>query len=165
MRDSLCFIIENINGDIIVIDGVFRKVVVVDSDGCDRFIYQCCRDFYDFKELFQDEKFVKYGWIFLKRKVFKFICICNDFLGYILVGDICYEDLSIYFLDKDGKFLVKLLICECLNLRVLCVDDRNNLYVGDYRKINIYIYLLDIIIKEYDSLLIEFELKLKVIQI
>lgn len=84
-------------------------------------------------------------------------------MGYILVGDICYEDLSIYFLDKDGKFLVKLLICEYLNLRVLCVDDRNNLYVGDYRKINIYIYLLDIIIKEYDSLLIEFELKLKVI--
>lgn len=45
----------------------------------------------------------------------------------------------------------------------MCVDDRNNLYVGDCSKINIYIYLLDIVIKEYDSFLIEFELKLKVI--
>lgn len=79
------------------------------------------------------------------------------------MGGNCYEDLSIYFFDKDGKFLVKLLIYWCINLSVLCVDDRNNLYVGDCSKINIYIYLLDIVIKEYDSFLIEFELKLKVI--
>lgn len=39
MLDNLCFIIENINGDIIVIDSVLRKVFVVDSDGCYWFIY------------------------------------------------------------------------------------------------------------------------------
>lgn len=164
-RDSPCLITENINGDIIATDGVFRKVVAVDSDGRDRFTYQCCSDPQDFKELFQDERFVKYGWISSKRKVFEPIGICNDLSGHILVGDTCYEDPSIHLLDKDGKFIAKLLTHECLNLRALCVDDRNNLYVGDYRKINIYTYLSDTTTKEHDSPLIESELKPKAIQI
>lgn len=164
-RDIPCLITENINGDIIATDGVFRKVVAVDSDGRDRFTYQCCSDPQDFKELFQDEEFVKYGWISSQRKVFNPIGICNDLLGHILVGDTCYIDPSIHLLDKDGKFLAKLLTHECLNLRALCVDDRNNLYVGDYRKINIYTYLSDTTTKEHDSPLIESELKPKTIQI
>lgn len=162
MMHSPCIITENINGDIIATNGVLRKVVAVDSDGRDRFTYQCCSDPQDFKELFQDKEFVKYGFV---SKDFNPISICNDLSGHILVGDTCYEDLSIHLLDKDGKFLAKLLTHECLNLRALCVDDRNNLYVGNYGKINIYSYLSDTTTNEHDSPLIESELKPKAIQI
>lgn len=165
MRNSPCLITENINGDIIATDGVFRKVFAVDSDGRDRFTYQSCSDHQDFKELFQDEKFLKYGRVSSQRKVFNPKGICNDLSGHILVGDPCYEDPSIHLLDKDGKFLAKLLTHKCLNLRALCVDDRNNLYVGNYSKINIYTYLSDTTTKEHDSPLMESELKPKAIQI
>lgn len=160
-----CPITENINGDIIATDCVLRKVFAVDSDGRDRFTYQCFRDPHYFKELFEDEDFIRYERHSFQRKLFNPIGICNDLSGHILVGDNCYEDPSIHLLDKDGKFLAKLLTHRRLNRSALCVDDRNNLYVGNYSKINIYTYLSDTTTKEHDSPLIESELKPKAIQI
>lgn len=165
MSDSPCPITENINGDIIATDSVLRKVFAVDSDGRHRFTYQCCSDSHYFKELFKEEDFIMYRWHSFQRKLFNPIGICNDLSGHILVGDNCYEDPSIHLLDKDGKFLAKLLTHRRLNLSALCVDDRNNLYVGDCSKINIYTYLSDTATKEHDSPLIESELKPKAIQI
>lgn len=163
MLNSACPITENINGDIIATDGVFRKVVAVDSDGRHRFTYQCYSDPHDFEEFFEDENSVKYGWF--RRKSFNSIGICNDLSGRILVGDNCYKDPSVHLLDKDGKILAKLLTHRRLNLSALCVDNRNNLYVGGCNKINIYTYLSDTITKEHDNPLIESELKPKAIQI
>lgn len=165
MSDNPCPITENINGDIIATDSVLRKVFAVDSDGRHRFTYQCCSDPHYFKELFEDEDFIMYRLHSFQRKLFNPIGICNDLSGHILVGDNCYEDPSIHLLDKDGKFLAKLLTHRRLNLSALCVDDRNNLYVGDCSKINIYTYLSDTATKEHDSPLIESELKPKAIQI
>lgn len=159
MWDSPCPITENINGDIIATDGVLRKVVAVDSDGHHRFTYQCYGDPNDLKY------FVMYGRDSFQRKCFNLIGICNDLSGHILVGDNYYKDPSIHLLDKDGKILAKLLTYRHLNWSALCVDDRNNLYVGDCSRINIYTYLSDTTTKEHDSPLIESESKPKAIQI
>ncbi|XP_061167719.1 tripartite motif-containing protein 2-like [Saccostrea echinata] len=110
------YITENINGDICTSDHS-NGVVVVNKSGQHRFSY---RD--------QKSEFKPYG-------------ICTDVLGHILV---CYG-VSVQLLDQDGQFLSLLLTqqqgVECP--RGVCVDDENNLYVGqrDIIILTVYNYL------------------------
>lgn len=73
--------------------------------------------------------------------------ICTDVYRHILVADCHFNNSSIHILDQDGKFLLVLLStqeCENIQFLALCVDDKNNLYVGDEGKqIKVYKYLKD----------------------
>ncbi|XP_062579527.1 uncharacterized protein LOC134241499 [Saccostrea cucullata] len=117
------YITENINGDICTSD--FNKdyykmaVVVVNKSGQHRFSYTG-----------QDSLFSPFG-------------ICTDVLGHILVCDI-YSN-TVHLLDQDGQFLFLLLTPQrgipypCS----VCVDDENNLYVGQQytNTLTVYKYL------------------------
>ncbi|XP_062584958.1 uncharacterized protein LOC134246587 [Saccostrea cucullata] len=112
------YIIENINGDICTSDFYKEAVVVVNKSGQHRFSYTG-----------QELEFSPYG-------------ICTDVLGHILVCDRFIN--SVHLLDQDGQFLLLLLTSqqevECP--RILCVDDENNLYVGQVtNKLTVYKYL------------------------
>ncbi|XP_052677262.1 uncharacterized protein LOC128158449 [Crassostrea angulata] len=112
------YITENINGDVCVSDYT-NAVVVVDKSGQHRFSYKG-----------QGSGFDPYG-------------ICTDVLGHILVCDINSE--TVHLLDQDGQFLSLLLTeqqgVECP--RSVCVDDENNLWVGQYgtNTVTVYKYL------------------------
>lgn len=86
---------------------------------------------------------------------FNFLGLCNDIFGYILVFDFDY--LCVYLFDINGYCLVKFLIYR-FYLNVMCVDEKNNLYVGCVNIIDVYIYLLDIVIIEYDVMVIDFDI-------
>eukprot|EP00105_Crassostrea_gigas_P031169 XP_011453768.1 PREDICTED: uncharacterized protein LOC105346756 [Crassostrea gigas] len=124
------YITENINGDICTSDYIKNVVVVVNKSGQHRFSYTG-----------QGPDFRPYG-------------ICTDLLGHILVGSISSYLFSmlgyrnnVYLLDQDGQFLSTLLTqkqvehCPCS----LCVDDENNLHIGDYlffdNTVTVYKYL------------------------
>ncbi|XP_062609480.1 tripartite motif-containing protein 2-like [Saccostrea cucullata] len=112
------YITENINGDICV-SNRSRLVVVVNKSGKHRFSYTG-----------QGSDFYPYG-------------ICTDVLGHILVCD-GYSD-TVHLLDQDGQFL-SLLLTEQQGVyrpRSVCVDDENNLYVGQYdtNTLTVYKYL------------------------
>ncbi|XP_052683018.1 uncharacterized protein LOC128163452 [Crassostrea angulata] len=113
------YITENINGDILVSD--FRKnaVVVVNKLGQHRFSYTG-----------QVPVFNPYG-------------ICSDVLGHILVCGF-YSD-TVDLLDQDGQFL-SLLLTKQQGLQYpssLCVDDENNLILGqrNTNTVTVYKYL------------------------
>uniref|UniRef100_A0A8W8LRX9 B box-type domain-containing protein n=1 Tax=Magallana gigas TaxID=29159 RepID=A0A8W8LRX9_MAGGI len=112
------YITENINGDVCVSDYNKHAVVVVDKSGQHRFSYTG-----------QGSGLGPYG-------------ICTDVLGHILVCD----DISatVHFLDKDGQFLSLLLTPQQgvdYPLSV-CVDDENNLWVGQLTNtVTVYKYL------------------------
>eukprot|EP00105_Crassostrea_gigas_P013578 XP_011429931.1 PREDICTED: tripartite motif-containing protein 2 [Crassostrea gigas] len=95
---------ENINGDVCVSDYNNDTVVVVDKSGQHRFSYTG-----------QRSEFNPYG-------------ICTDVLGHILVCD----GLTVHLLDQDGQFLSLLLTSQqgVKFPRSVCVDDENNLWVG-----------------------------------
>jgi streptogramin lyase len=110
------YITENINGDICVSDD---EVVVVNKSGQYRFSYTG-----------QGSRFNPHG-------------ICTDVLGHILV---CDDDSdTVHLLDQDGQFLSLLLLQQhgvrCLSS--VCLDDENNLYVGQYgtNTVTVYKYL------------------------
>nr|XP_022308005.1 uncharacterized protein LOC111114007 [Crassostrea virginica] len=115
------YITENkINGDIVVSDEEKRALVVVGRSGRHRF---------DYRGHSTDESFHPRG-------------VCTDILGRILV--IHVEGNSkrstvylISLLDQEGRFLTKLLK-ERQELRCLCVDDKNNIYVGCNDKIKVF---------------------------
>nr|XP_011426745.2 uncharacterized protein LOC105327813 isoform X1 [Crassostrea gigas]XP_034305783.1 uncharacterized protein LOC105327813 isoform X1 [Crassostrea gigas]XP_034305785.1 uncharacterized protein LOC105327813 isoform X1 [Crassostrea gigas] len=112
------FITENINGDVCVSDH-YSGVVVVDKSGQHRFSYTG-----------QGSWFRPYG-------------ICTDVLGHILVCD-TYID-TVHLLDQDGRFL-SLLLTQQQGIkysRSVCVDDENNLWVGqlDNNTVKVYKYL------------------------
>ncbi|XP_034304645.2 tripartite motif-containing protein 3 [Magallana gigas] len=112
------YITENINGDVCVSDH-YSGVVVVDKSGQHRFSYTG-----------QGSWFRPYG-------------ICTDVLGHILVCD-TYSD-TVHLLDQDGQFL-SLLLTEQQGLKYpysVCVDDENNLWVGQYdtNTVTVYKYL------------------------
>jgi streptogramin lyase len=100
------YITENINGDVCVSDYDVDTVVVVNESGRHRFSYTG-----------QGSRFSPYG-------------ICTDVLGHILVCDGVSN--TVHLLDQDGQFLSLLLTSQhgvhgpCS----VCVDDENNLYVG-----------------------------------
>ncbi|XP_062612355.1 uncharacterized protein LOC134274117 [Saccostrea cucullata] len=108
------YITENINGDICTSD-LSRVVVVVNKSGQHRFSYKG-----------QESGFNPYG-------------ICTDVLGHILVCD----NYKIHLLDQDGQFLSLLITPERrINPTSACVDDENNLYVGDFStKVTVCKYL------------------------
>ncbi|XP_065938679.1 tripartite motif-containing protein 3 [Magallana gigas] len=112
------YITENINGDVCVSDYNKHAVLVVDKSGQHRFSYTG-----------QGSGLGPYG-------------ICTDVLGHILVCDDISE--TVHFLDKDGQFLSLLLTSQQgvdYPLSV-CVDDENNLWVGQLTNtVTVYKYL------------------------
>ncbi|XP_062616521.1 uncharacterized protein LOC134278216 [Saccostrea cucullata] len=112
------YITENINGDICT-STLNKGVVVVNKSGQHRFSYTG-----------QGSEFYPHG-------------ICTDVLGHILVCDGYSKTVDL--LDQDGQFL-SLLLTQQQGVkypRSVCVDDENNLYVGqDYTNtLTIYKYL------------------------
>uniref|UniRef100_A0A8W8LQ51 B box-type domain-containing protein n=1 Tax=Magallana gigas TaxID=29159 RepID=A0A8W8LQ51_MAGGI len=111
------YITENINGDVCVSDANKHAVVVVDKSGQHRFSYTR-----------QGSEFNPYG-------------ICTDVLGHILVCDDISE--TVHLLDQDGQFL-SLLLAEQQGVGwpcSVCVDDENNLWVGQSIINTVYKYL------------------------
>ncbi|XP_052685924.1 tripartite motif-containing protein 2-like [Crassostrea angulata] len=100
------YITENINGDICTSDLVKHAVVVVNKSGQHRFSYTG-----------QGSKFRPWG-------------LCTDLLGHILVCD--HHSDTVDLLDQDGQFLC-LLLTKQQGITCpysMCVDDENNLIVG-----------------------------------
>ncbi|XP_065939428.1 tripartite motif-containing protein 3 [Magallana gigas] len=114
-------ITENINGDVCVSDYYKRAVVVVDKSGQHRFSYTG-----------QGSLFDPYG-------------ICTDVLGHILVCNIYVFSQTVHLLDQDGQFLCLLLTSQqgVKRPRSVCVDDENNLWVGQdiTNTVTVYRYL------------------------
>ncbi|XP_062620717.1 uncharacterized protein LOC134282330 [Saccostrea cucullata] len=114
------YITENINGDIWTSDTV--KVVVVNKSGKHRFNYRGHQSHY----------FNPKG-------------ICTDILGHVLVCNSSLFRPSVHLLDQDGQFLSLLLTKEhnIHDPRSVCVDDKHNLYLGQYgrNKIRVYKYI------------------------
>ncbi|XP_052678871.1 tripartite motif-containing protein 5-like [Crassostrea angulata] len=113
------YITENINDDVCVSDNNKPAVVVVDKSGNHRFSYTGQRSLFN-----------PYG-------------ICTDVLGHILVCDERSE--KVHLLDQDGQFLSLLLTSQqgVKYPRSVCVDDENNLWVGQYpiNIVTVYKYL------------------------
>ncbi|XP_022342525.2 uncharacterized protein LOC111136166 [Crassostrea virginica] len=111
------YITENINGDICTSYFGNRAVVVVNKSGQHRFSYTG-----------QGSGFYPYG-------------ICTDVLGHILV---CYDSFigsAVHLLDQDGGFLSVILSPQGITFpRGVCVDDENNLYVGQYKTNTVTVY-------------------------
>ncbi|XP_052678009.1 uncharacterized protein LOC128159018 [Crassostrea angulata] len=113
------YITENINGDVCVSDYHKHAVVVVDKSGQHRFSYTG-----------QRSRFNPYG-------------ICTDVLGHILVCDKISK--TVHLLDQDGQFLSLLLASQQgIDYPIsVCVDDENNLWVGQWlsNTVTVYKYL------------------------
>ncbi|XP_011423245.3 E3 ubiquitin-protein ligase TRIM45-like [Magallana gigas] len=113
------YITENINGDICTSDSLQCAVVVVNKSGKHRFSY------------------TGQGPMFSPRGV------CTDLLGHILVCD--YYSDTVYLLDQDGQFLCLLLTPQqwVKHPYSVCVDDENNLIVGQRttNTVTVYKYL------------------------
>ncbi|XP_034312245.2 uncharacterized protein [Magallana gigas] len=111
------FITENINGDICTSNYLNKHdVVVVSKSGQHMFSYTG-----------QWSKFNPYG-------------ICTDLLGHIIVCNGMGSTVDI--LDQGGQFLSLLLTEQrgMIGPRSLCVDDENNLLVGQYNTNTVTVY-------------------------
>uniref|UniRef100_K1PBA0 Tripartite motif-containing protein 2 n=1 Tax=Magallana gigas TaxID=29159 RepID=K1PBA0_MAGGI len=110
------YITENINGDVCVSDYRKHAVVVVDKSGQHRFSYTG-----------QRSNFNPFG-------------ISTDVLGHILVCDD-----TVHLLDQDGQFLSLLLTNQqgVYSPCSVCVDDENNLWLGQNitNRVAVYKYL------------------------
>nr|XP_022300954.1 uncharacterized protein LOC111109164 [Crassostrea virginica] len=106
LYSSPYYITENINGDICTSDIRNDKVVVVNKSGQHRFSYTG-----------QGSGFFPCG-------------ICTDVLCHILVCDILSN--TVHLLDQDGGFLSVILSSQhwIMYPRGVCVNEENNLYVG-----------------------------------
>ncbi|XP_052677515.1 uncharacterized protein LOC128158626 [Crassostrea angulata] len=114
------YITENINGDVCVSDFNKHAVVVVNKSGQHRFSYTG-----------QGSRLNPFG-------------ICTDVLGHILVCDRISD--TVHLLDQDGQFLSLLLTSQkkVEDPRSVCVDDANNLWVGQRwftNAVTVYKYL------------------------
>nr|XP_022340402.1 E3 ubiquitin-protein ligase TRIM71-like [Crassostrea virginica] len=113
------YITENINGDICTSDYNKHAVVVVNKSGQHRFSYTG-----------QGSEFNPFG-------------ICTDVLDHILVCDLASE--SVHLLHQDGGFLSIILSPQqgIKYPRDVCVDDENNLYLGQWNTntVSVYKYL------------------------
>eukprot|EP00105_Crassostrea_gigas_P026649 XP_011447675.1 PREDICTED: uncharacterized protein LOC105342428 [Crassostrea gigas] len=113
------YITENTNGDVCVSDFHKQAVVVVNKSGQHRFSYTG-----------HGSRFYPYG-------------ICTDVLGHILLCD--YTSQTVHLLDQDGQFL-SLLLTPQQGVKYpcsVCVDDENNLWVGqrETHTVTVYKYL------------------------
>lgn len=130
-------ITENTNGDIVTI--VDNQVVAFKSDGQHKFTYPG----------------VHYGSEFYRSG------LCNDSFGHILVGDISFCDPPcVHLLNINGHLLAILPIqgpYQGLHLNALCVDEKNNLYVGRFNRIDVYTYLSDTTVTEHEATVIDSE--------
>nr|XP_022342734.1 uncharacterized protein LOC111136281 [Crassostrea virginica] len=110
------FITENINGNICTSDYYKDAVVVVNKSGQHRFSYTG-----------QGSGFCPYG-------------ICTDVLGHILVCEGLNN--TVHLLDQDGGFLSVILSSQqgINGPRGVCVDDENNLLVGQYLTNTVIVY-------------------------
>nr|XP_022341352.1 uncharacterized protein LOC111135510 isoform X1 [Crassostrea virginica] len=110
------YISENINGDICTSDYDKRAVVVVNKYGQHRFSYTG-----------QGSGFFPWG-------------ICTDVLGHILVCDIYSK--SVHLLDQDSGFQSFILSSQqaITSPFCLCMDDKNNLYVGQDNTNTVTVY-------------------------
>ncbi|XP_078318935.1 uncharacterized protein LOC144620856 [Crassostrea virginica] len=113
------YITENINGDICTSDNGIKAVVVVNKSGHHRFSYSGQQS------------------VFLPRG------ICTDVVGHIIVCDAYFENRTVDILDQDGQFLRFLLKPPDILPRSVCMDDENNLHVGQYptNKVTVFKYL------------------------
>eukprot|EP00105_Crassostrea_gigas_P001978 XP_011414342.1 PREDICTED: uncharacterized protein LOC105318747 [Crassostrea gigas] len=115
------YITENINGDVCTSDLYKQAVVVVNKSGQHRFSYRG------------------------QRLGFSPCGICSDLLGHIIVSNCQFLSESIHLLDQDGQFLSLLLTSQQgVNCpRGMCVDDKNNLHVGQMftNTVTVYKYL------------------------
>lgn len=114
---SYAYITENKNGDIIISGGGYKTVVGMDRSGKHRFRYS------------HPENLTPMD-------------ICTDKYGHILVA----FKSSIHLLDEDGEFQTILLknVSSNILFTCLCLDDKQNIYVGNDRGIvNVYKYLKD----------------------
>lgn len=110
-------ITENKNGDIIISGNQYETVVGMDRSGEHRFRYS-------------------------HPKNLTPMDICTDKYGHILVA----FNSSIHLLDEDGEFQTILLknVSSNILFTCLCLDDKQNIYVGNDRGIlNVYKYLKD----------------------
>nr|XP_022342719.1 pyrin-like [Crassostrea virginica] len=114
------YLTENINGDICTSDFNKDAVVVVNKSGQHRFSYTG-----------QGSRFCPRG-------------ICTDVLGHILVCDSLFSN-NVHMLDQDCGFLSVILSSQqgINRSRGVCVDDENNLYVGQWgtNTVKVYKYL------------------------
>lgn len=109
------YITENRNGDIIISGDGYKTVVGMDRSGGHRFVYS------------HPKNHITRG-------------ISTDKYGHIIVA----FPSSIHLLDEDGAFQKKLLnnVSSCIKFTCLCLDDKQNMYVGNDRGIvNVYKYL------------------------
>ena len=112
------YITENINRDICTSDWKRGTVVVVNKSGLHRFSYTG-----------QGSDFRPWG-------------VCSDALGHILVCD--HVSDTVHLLDQDGGFLTVILtpqqVIHVYGPRGVCVDDENNLYVGQWFDTTVTVY-------------------------
>lgn len=100
------YIAENDNGDICVSD--VKAVVVTDAGGMLRFRYQGNSS---------SSNFDPYG-------------ICCDSKSNIIVADM--KNDKIHVIDKDGAFLHHVTYDGIKMPRAICIDENDNLYVGEW---------------------------------
>ncbi|XP_062579937.1 uncharacterized protein LOC134241942 [Saccostrea cucullata] len=110
------YITENINGDICTSDFIKKTVIVVNKSGRHRFSYTG-----------HGSGFLPWG-------------ICTDVLGHVLVCDL----ENVHLLDQDGELLSLLFTLKQATCPIsVCMDDENNLYVGQGNKtVKVFKYLL-----------------------
>ncbi|XP_034312184.2 tripartite motif-containing protein 2 [Magallana gigas] len=106
------FITENINGDICTSDYKKHAVVVVNKSGQHIFSYKGQGSIFPFG-------------------------ICTDIVGHILVCD--DNNIKVDILDQDGQFLSQQGVIFFYP-RGLCVDDKNNLHVGNYQSNTVMVF-------------------------
>lgn len=132
-----CNITENINGDIVTI--VDNQAVAFKSDGQHKFT---------FSDVPYEPEFNSLG-------------LCNDSFGHILVGEFGFYHQWVHLLDINGHRIAKLHIYEPdhgFDCSALCVDEKNNLYVGYANKIDVYTYLSGTTVTEHDDTVIDSEI-------
>ncbi|XP_022343920.2 uncharacterized protein LOC111136997 [Crassostrea virginica] len=124
------YITENINGDICTSDFGKDAVVVVNKSGQHRFYYTSKSGQHRFSYTGQGSRFYPCG-------------ICTDVIGHILMCD--FISKSVHLLDQDGGFLSIILSSQqgIEDRCGVCVDDENNLYVGQLytNTVTVYKYL------------------------
>ncbi|XP_061180843.1 uncharacterized protein LOC133189507 [Saccostrea echinata] len=100
------YITENGNEDVCVSD--VNAVVVTDAGGLLRFRY---------KGLSDDSQFDPYG-------------ICSDSQNNIIIADMMKN--RIHMIDQNGEFLHYIQYRDMNRPRALCIDEDDNLYVGEW---------------------------------
>lgn len=115
------YVTENRNADIVVSDHAKKAVVSVNKSG---------RHQFDYKGNASQTEFIPCG-------------VCSDAAGNILVCNSSPDDLSIHLLNQSGQYLRHLLTkqqCGFLKPRALCLDEMQNIYVGDRKEILVVNY-------------------------